>query len=386
LIQNHRLSHVLVIAPEKSASLALVATYPLGELDRQGVLKLRVCTAKEATGSDLAWCDILFAVRPANAAMAVLVTEAKRMGRIVMCHWDDDLLSIPKESSSYAYFARPGVRTLTLATLLHADVVLSSSEYLGQHLRTILDRHGKSHTPALVLPVPALAINPTPYYSTKAPSEGTPFTIGYAGSSDQTAILQSLIVPALELLWQQGKEIHLQLIGPTLKINPRWQKFVSKLPFTEDYESWLQLRNNLKWDAALAPLPGDHFCRCKFFNKFLEFAAAGIPCLYSDIPPFSNVISDLKDGVLVKNTPEAWQSALDALADNNLRETVARGATARIISAHSLDGNNREKTFSVAGTSLANRAYSACHTRKKRHALGSDKLSKTLPLTWLPTP
>ena len=337
MIQNRRLSHVLVIAPERSPSLALVATYPLGQLEKQGLLKLCIRTAREASAEDLAWSDIVFAVRPATAAMAILVSEAKRMGRVVMCHWDDDLLSIPLESSSYAYFARPGVRKLTLATLLQADVVLSSSGILLRHLCTLLARHGKSKTPALLLPVPALCINPAPYYSIKDPALEKPFTIGYAGSVDQTAILQSLVVPALQTLWQKGLSFHLQLVGPKLAIDAPWQKFVSSISPTDNYEQWLTLRNRLPWDAALAPLQEGHFYHCKYANKYIEFASAGIPCLFSHTAPFSNVVSNLKNGYLVENTVTAWASAIESALNGLQRQHLAVSAMEDMISNHSLE-------------------------------------------------
>ena len=337
MIQNRRPSHVLVIAPERSPSLALVATYPLGQLEKQGLLKLCIRTAREASAEDLAWSDIVFAVRPATAAMAVLVSEAKRMGRVVMCHWDDDLLSIPPESSSYTYFARPGVRKLTLATLLQADVVLSSSEILVRHLRTLLARHGKSKTPALLLPVPALRINPASYYSIKDHALEKPFTIGYAGSVDQTAILQRLVVPALETLWQKGLAFHLQLVGPKLAIDAPWQKFVSSISPTDNYEQWLTLRNGLAWDAAVAPLQEGHFYRCKYANKYIEFASAGIPCLFSNTAPFSNVVANLKNGYLVENTVTAWASAIESAMNGLQRQHLAASAMEDMLSNHSIE-------------------------------------------------
>jgi glycosyltransferase involved in cell wall biosynthesis len=330
LTQNRRISHLLVIAPERSASLALVASYPFAELETQDVLKLRIRTASEASARDLSWCDIVFAVRPANAAMAALVIEAKRMKRIVMCHWDDDLLSIPKESSSYAYFARPGVRSMTLATLLLADVVLSSSANLALHLRTVLDRNGKSQTPTLLLPVPALNINTSPYHSTKLLNTPTHYTVGYAGSADQSVILQKLIIPALETLWHQGQEIELQLMGPRLQIDQQWQRFVTTIPTTPNYEQWLNLRNGLKWDAALAPLAEGQFNRCKFPNKYLEFSAAGIPCVFSDVEPFNTIISHKKNGLLVKNSIADWAAAIQALHNPAVATTIASSALASV--------------------------------------------------------
>ena len=338
LNSTRRLSNFLVIAPEQSASLELVAGYSFRALEARGVLKLRICTAAEATARDLNWCDVLFAVRPANSAMAVLVLDAKRMDKLVMCHWDDDLLSIPPESSSYAYFSRPGVRKLTLNTLLQADVVLSSSEILIKHLQTLLLRHGRAHVPTHVLPVPALNVKPMLDSSNHIDDESQrALTVGYAGSADQTNSLQNLIVPALEKLWDAGHEIRLELIGPTLQIDSKWQQFVVNTPVTQNYAAWLTLRNSLCWDLALAPLAEGHFYRCKFYNKYIEFAAAGIPCLLSNVAPFNVVVTTEENGVLVNNTVDDWAKAILAMRDPTYRAKIAASAHFKVSQLHDAD-------------------------------------------------
>ncbi len=338
LTQNCRLCHVLVIAPEYSPSLALVASYTLGELEKQDSLLLRVRTAREASAEDLSWSDIVFAVRPATAAMATLVSEAKRIQRIVMCHWDDDLLSIPQESSSYAYFSRPGVRNLTLRTLLLADVLLTSSNTLAAYLQSILNHHERTVIPIIVLPVPALdslsniKTNEDHLYN----SNTKPMTIGYAGSADQTDLLQELIIPSLEKLWSAGHNIRLQIIGPTLRVNPRWCQLVTKIPATKTYAEWLSLRNNLRWDLAVAPLATGHFYSCKYYNKYLEFSAAGIACLFSNVPPFNTIVHHEINGFLTENTPPAWAQAIAELANSPIRNNVAKTALADVAANYSL--------------------------------------------------
>jgi glycosyltransferase involved in cell wall biosynthesis len=338
VIEKQRLTNILVVAPELSASLALVASYPFGELERQGILNLRVCIASAANATDLAWCDILFAVRPANAASAILISAAKRAKRIVMCHWDDNLLCIPPESNSYAYFSRPGVRKLTVSGLRSADVVLTSSPKLAQQLRSLLEPPNDTHTPVIVLPVPAINIQSDirSKINESADPITAPFIVGYAGSPDQTKILQQLVVPALEILWSSGHNIYLRLIGPRLAIDPQWQKFVTESPTTIDYAEWLNTRNNLAWDLAIAPLNESLFNQCKYFNKYIEFGAAGIPCLFSDVAPYNTVVAHGSTGLLVSNAITAWADAILTMKNQRFRTQIAQQALDHIRTKHDL--------------------------------------------------
>ncbi len=338
VIEKQRLTNILVVAPELSASLALVASYPFGELERLGVLHLRVCIASAAKATDLAWCDILFAVRPANAASAILISAAKRAKRIVMCHWDDNLLCIPQESGSYAYFSRPGVRKLTLSVLRIADVVLTSSPKLAEQLRTLLESPVGTHAPVIVLPVPAINIQPPNRFNVDEPAKliTAPLIVGYAGSADQTKTLQQLIVPALEILWSSGHNIYLRLMGPHLVINSRWQQFVTESLTTSDYAEWLNTRNNLAWDLAIAPLNESLFNECKYFNKYIEFGAAGIPCLFSDVAPYDTVVTHGSTGLLVNNSVTAWADAILAMKNERVRTQIAKLALEDIRSKHDL--------------------------------------------------
>ena len=57
---------------------------------------------------------------------------------------------------------------------------------------------------------------------------------------------------------------------------------------------------------------------CKYFNKYIEYGRFGIIGIYSDVLPYSGKIIDGVNGILVKNTREAWFSALDKLIQDQL--------------------------------------------------------------------
>lgn len=82
----------------------------------------------------------------------------------------------------------------------------------------------------------------------------------------------------------------------------------------------------LNFDIGLAPLVDNHFNRCKSAIKYFEYSMVGVPTIASNIPPYSDVITDCHDGMLV-NTPAEWQEALLRLSsDKDFRKKLAKNA------------------------------------------------------------
>ena len=56
------------------------------------------------------------------------------------------------------------------------------------------------------------------------------------------------------------------------------------------------------WDVAVAPLHDTAFNRCKSDLKFLEYAALGLPGIYSDVVPYKHAVRHEETGLLTENT------------------------------------------------------------------------------------
>jgi hypothetical protein len=63
-------------------------------------------------------------------------------------------------------------------------------------------------------------------------------------------------------------------------------------------------------DLGISPLVDSEFNRSKSGLKFLEYAAAGLSGLFSDVEPYRPLINQSGYGGLVENTTDAWESAL----------------------------------------------------------------------------
>lgn len=75
------------------------------------------------------------------------------------------------------------------------------------------------------------------------------------------------------------------------------------------------------FDIGVTPLGGLEdeeslqFNLCKSPIKFLEFGAASIVGVYSDMPVYRSVIEDGKNGLLAKNTAQSWIERLSLLIE-----------------------------------------------------------------------
>ena len=99
------------------------------------------------------------------------------------------------------------------------------------------------------------------------------------------------------------------------------------IPYTDSYDEYRQKLNALEWDIGLAPMPDTPFHACKHYNKFVEYAAAGIMGVYSNVPPYTRLRLFPKCAVFCENRAEAWKNALSALVNDRKTIEEARKAS-----------------------------------------------------------
>jgi glycosyltransferase involved in cell wall biosynthesis len=98
--------------------------------------------------------------------------------------------------------------------------------------------------------------------------------------------------------------------------------WVEVIGFQADYLTYAKTLRSLQIHLALIPLRDTLFNRAKSNIKWLEYSAAGIPGIYSDVTPYSSCIEDGTTGILVGDSQSAWQSAIEDLVDNPNRAAI----------------------------------------------------------------
>ena len=95
------------------------------------------------------------------------------------------------------------------------------------------------------------------------------------------------------------------------------------MPFDE-YRKRIEFEN---FDIGLAPLDSTDFTKCKYFNKFIEYAIFGIVGIYSDAEPYTFVVDQKENGILAGDEPEDWLNAIcEAVEDAGLVQRCRSGA------------------------------------------------------------
>jgi len=251
--------------------------------------------------------------------------RAKKLQRIVLGYWDDDLLSIPTWSLSYPYLSSAIVKENISALFKLADAFFSPNPKLAAKLSSL---HGSE---AAVLPGALWAEKLDPLIQDKNPIP----IVGFAGSADHLDILNSLLSPSIAAVADTGVDFKVHIVGPK-------PNFISKLrietihtPYIENYYSYLTFSSDLGWDVGLAPLIDSEFTRHKFHNKLIEYTHIGCAGIYSRVEPYTGVIEDGITGLLVENEVGAWKEAILRLLKNpELRFNIASNAYEFVQSHH----------------------------------------------------
>jgi processive 1,2-diacylglycerol beta-glucosyltransferase len=175
-----------------------------------------------------------------------------------------------------------------------------------------------------------------------------PLVIGYMGTRTHDGDLRMILRPLRDLLGGARGRLRLELVGvaddasvaayfeglPASRLSPGVEETYPAFP------GWM--RRTLRWDFAMAPLVDDAFARCKSDLKYLDYAALGIPAVFSDVRPYRETVRHRETGLLVPNDPDAWAAALEEMvSDESLRTRLALAARDEVYATRMLATNAR---------------------------------------------
>ena len=305
---------ILLICRQMIPSVYLCGHVQMEWLDREGKVAYRARTEGTLRREDMDWADVAllgrldswFAVKAAQA----LRRAGKQLGYIL----DDELLAVPEEMSSASHYQSASVKRQIESLIAMSDAIISPSPLL-------LQRYATDGKRGILIEEPA--VEPVSY----APHDPDgPVRIGFAGSVDRTGDLAAILGEALvELKKRYGGRVHFEFFGAIPAFAANLDATV--IPYSDDYLAYRELLNGRKWDIGLAPMPDTPFHACKHYNKFVEYAAAGIAGVFSDVPPYDRLHGRTEAAVFCENTAQAWLAGIGRLIDEDaLREEMRRKA------------------------------------------------------------
>ncbi len=291
------MAKVLCIYENKIATVAGTENFfnELAKYDKR--LKVNFLSVSKLTNADLADCDVLYMIRPNNAVFGRLAKLAHKIGITVIFFLDDDLLHLPNDNADMPWRKKG----LALAAR-RSEIIVSSSPYICMNYGRYF---GVSRTVTTDTAVPEQDIKQ------HADGKNERVKIVYAAGLAHKTLFDKFIRPVLKNLDERcGDRVSLTFMGvhPDLHTNKYKMpiQYIEPLPLDE-YRARIETEN---FDIGLAPLVTSDFTKCKYFNKFIEYAMFGIVGLYSDTEPYTFVIENNVNGIMVGDTPEDWLEAI----------------------------------------------------------------------------
>ena len=315
--------NVLVTSTTFIPSVLLCGHCQLDYLEKQGKLNYKFVIAHFINKRNVEWADIIVFLRSDSDIESYVCKLAKKTGKHTVYVLDDDLLNAPSYVSSFPYYNLPSTKNNMKTIMANCDTFLTPSPVL-------LEKYGKTFKNKFLIAEPSLN------RITKK-EENDKVKVGFAGSIDRAQDLNQILEGAItKLVEKYGDSIDIEFFGAK-------PEFVDKLnlkyiPYQDGYDAYTAYMAKCNWDIGLAPMPDTAFHRCKYFNKYVEYASFGIAGVYSNLEPYTYGIRNNENGLLVNNTTENWVNGISELIDNEkLRKDISNTCLKEANEIYALD-------------------------------------------------
>lgn len=252
-------------------------------------------------------------------------------GKPVIYETDDLLTNLPPVHPAYANYEK--CRHLIMSCITNCDAIITSTASLKDQYTEISPRgyvFGNTLDESLWYQPPR--------HRTAVDSDRT-LNIGFCGSSTHVPDL-ACIEAALERIHARYRDrVRFSFFGCITSRLKRLPSVVHQEGFLS-YAEYPALLRSLKFDIGLAPLEDNVFNSCKSNIKYLEYAACGIPGVYSNLAPYRDSVIHGRNGMLPNNSPDAWYDAISSLIENrSLANEIALAAHEDVWSRFSMRAN-----------------------------------------------
>lgn len=342
--------NILITSTTFIPSVLLCGHCQLDYLEKQGRLNYRFCISHFTKAQDIEWADIVIFLRSDSDIDAYVSKICKKNGIHTVYVLDDDILNVPAYLSSAPYYNLPSTKNNIKTIMANCDTFLTPSPVLKE-------KYGGSFKYSFLIDEPSLnRISEKP--------ENEKVKIGFAGSIDRVQDINDILEETItKLVDKYGDEIEIEFMGAKPVFCDRLG--LKHLPYQDGYDAYTAFMAKCNWDIGLAPMPDSDFHRCKYFNKYVEYASFGIVGVYSNVEPYIYGIKNNINGLLVSNTTDSWLKALTTLIeDEKYRKQLSRNCLKEANEKYSLDiisenylekvlfGYEKKKTIKVNSLSL----------------------------------
>lgn len=316
------MTNIIIVSRSLIPSVLLCGHSQLEYISKEKDIDYRFVASHMLTTEVLSWSDIIIFLRSESELEAYASDLCKKAHKHMIYVLDDDLLNAPDYLSSSSYYNRPDIKENMKKIMGNCDTFLTSSPVMLKKYGNMFNRAYQIHEPSLNV--------------IRTRKKNRKIRIGFAGSIDRAQDINLIISDALRKVVKKYKnEIEIEFMGAKPDIVD--ELGLTYVPYTASYEEYTDVIKERNWDIGLAPMPDSEFHRCKYFNKYVEYASFGIAGIYSDVEPYVFGIRDKENGLLVKNETDRWYKALVKLIDDDeLRTVISRNCLKEAKSIYSL--------------------------------------------------
>lgn len=138
----------------------------------------------------------------------------------------------------------------------------------------------------------------------------------YMGSSTHNEDL-NLLKEAIIKIRKHFPSLKLFIIGVTKEKQNWYEEIPIKNKNYPDFVPWLRHVFSTM-DFGIAPLQDKYFNNAKSDLKFLEYTAAKLPGIYSNVVAYKNIVRDGENGLLSENNIHSWLEKINYAYNNHL--------------------------------------------------------------------
>ncbi|GAA0373752.1 hypothetical protein GCM10008933_01010 [Paenibacillus motobuensis] len=324
LSETKKTVRVLIISAIRLPSYQIGIRQPLSLLESQGHCTFEVKSKHEVTEQHVADADIVIVQRSVEPRVYKYFELARILGKRTVYVIDDYYEALPQTNSIGKYYAHPDRQKAFADFLKNADIVKVDAPYFG---KLLVEKYNSN-----VIYFPASVDFAWIEQVEKKPKNDSVIVIGYEGANKEQDFVA--VVPALlKILNEYGKFIKLEFYGfvpESLSQHPS----VSYNNPEADYRTFIRKLYQSNWDIGLAPLDDTPFNHCKTNNKFREYAACGIPGIYSSSPAYTDWVVHRENGIIVPHTEEGWYEGMKQLIEDRLLRARIKERAAEVARKH----------------------------------------------------